>query len=273
MALLTLWLPGGWTTCLPCWKQLLRCVSAAPCSGVEKIRPTVEVMAARILRDCPVENFGPCPIFECEECPVCSTCEPCVTPTITTALTTTHTTTTSTPCQRCDCSKKELQDCRDSLSFVDLSKGGAQNSRTTWREEAERLAKVVTREKNSTASYKLKWEEVLKLFQESQTGYSKANDTIEFTVKLVNEHSGRANSCEATLTKFQNTTNFLSIDLQECKNKTVQLTSSMETQTTNFTTYGRFLRVCRRSLKESNTRANDSLKEISGNCFQVNSVF
>ena len=265
--------------CLPCWRQLTRCVVAEPCAGTERIKPTVEVMAARILRDCPMENSGPCPVVKCDECPVCPTCdtcstcppcEPCTTPaTTTTALTTTQTTTTSTPCQKCECTKDDLQKCRNSLSFVDLSKGGAQTSRVTWKEEAERLAQKIKREENSTASYKEKWEEVLELFKECQIGYTRANGTIDFSVRLVNEHSGRADSCERTLQDVKNTTATLSDSLSECQNRSTELTGSLEVQTTNFTTYGRFLRDCRRNLRIANEKRVNISIEMAGKFFLI----
>ena len=152
---------------------------------------------------------------------------------------------------------------------MDLSKGGAQNSRVTWQDEAERLARQVKREKNSTASYKEKWEEVLKLYQECQMGYARANDSVDFSMRLANEHSGRANNCEITLKEFQNASITLTADLVECKNKTLEVSSSLETQTTNFTSYGRFLRDCRRSLKSANEKKVNASLETSGESFSV----
>ena len=212
----------------------------------------MEVISARILRDCPVENSGPCPVIACEECPDCIECEELEAPALgqfcpecplcstvnvpsTTALTTTTTLTApTTTCPPCICSNKALKECEESRSFTTLSKDGAQGSRTTWEEEAGRLTKVLDQEKNSTKTYQEKYDEVKKVLVECEAGYGRANDSLEFALKLVNDHSGRANLCEETAKGFQNLTRDLSLENEICSNETTRLKGLLEKETRNY---------------------------------------
>ena len=264
--------------CLPCWRQLQKCVAAEGCSGQEKIRPTVELMTARVLRDCPIQNAGPCPVIGCGKC---APCPPLVTcPTITTSVTTptapptkatstastssTSVTTTAT-CPNCECSKQELDKCLDSLTFIDLSKGGAQQSRTSWKDESGRLSRLLEREANTSSSYKTKWEEVLKVLQTCQTGYHDANSSLTFAINLVNEHSGRVNACESALAESINRTAVATVDLDKCLNSTSLLVIDHESQISNLTgSFERKLRGCRRLLRNAENQTSEFRQDLTG---------
>ena len=255
--------------CLTCWKQLHRCVRVEQCLENERIRPTVEVLNALILRDCPIENEGPCPLIGCDQCPECPVlqCQPCVTPSTTTASTTTTSTTVTTPCPHCECTHSDLKACQDSLSFIDLTKEGAQGSRTSWKEEVERLNPLLDRERNTTKTYKEKWSEMSTLYATCINGYSEANNSIEFSLNLVNEFSGKLNNCNESLIVELNNTVRLEKDLLVCVNSTVSLLDELEDRRSNLTVLDRKLFSCRTQVSALNNTLLKCENKSKGNPF------
>jgi hypothetical protein len=144
--------------CLDCYRIMETCLLEDECVPGDPKYVTVETLKRLIFRDCPIKNAGPCPKRSPAPCPEP---EPCLCPTVTTELTTLSTpcycpeVTTQTPeecpsCPDCICPvcaaplidsvcPIALEKCEESLSFTDLSKGGAQGERITWKSEAQRL--------------------------------------------------------------------------------------------------------------------------------------
>jgi hypothetical protein len=256
---------------MSCWRQLQRCVTTSGCTEGERVRPTVEILSALILRDCPVENSGPCPVIGCEECPICEELpvlecpeppQPLTQPT--TITVTTVSSATTAPCKVCDCQPEELKACQDSLTFVQLSKDGAQSTRVSWREEAERLGRLYEREQNTSASYRQKWESVLKLYQECQIGYLAANDSLDFSVNLVNEHSKIASDLNDTLLECKNQTVLVEVQLDKCRNGSAEDALTKGYQASNLTAVRKRLHQCKTTLEKTESSLNSNEQRLAG---------
>ncbi len=149
-------------SCLDCYRGIERCLLDGQCVPEDPKFLTVDALKRLIFRDCPVRNAGPCPKKACPVCPqpelcICpdtncnSTCPlsdttttlPCICPEA--PEPTPCPTSTTSACPPCPTPTVDtvcptaLGECQKSLYFTDLSKGGAQGERKTWKEEAERL--------------------------------------------------------------------------------------------------------------------------------------
>ena len=144
--------------CLDCYRIMETCLLEDQCVPGDPKYVTVETLKRLIFRDCPVKNAGPCPKRSSTACPEP---EPCLCPTTVAELTTTITPCACpevptqapeecAPCPTCVCPAcavptadsicpTALEKCKESLSFTDLSKGGAQGERVTWKSEVQRL--------------------------------------------------------------------------------------------------------------------------------------
>jgi len=158
----------------------------------------------------------------------------------------------------------QLKACQDSLSFVDLTKDGAQGSRVTWQAEAERLDLLVRQEKNSTQSYKAKWETMSGLYAECFDGYKSANDSLDFSVKLVNEHSGIASSLNETLLDCQNHSSFIGVELAKCRNDSIKDSLIRNRQASDLTSIGKLLHQCKASLEQSGVALGSTERRLTG---------
>jgi hypothetical protein len=172
--------------------------------------------------------------------------------------------TTTTTFPECEFSAKALKDCQDSLSFVDLSKEGAQDSRTTWKDEADRLACLLKREKNSTKSYKEKWEEMSKLYTECFSGYQKANDSLDFSVLLANDISGQLRLVNKSFFECKNLSLIVETALDSCRNDSAKDAVIVSDQQSNITKCGRRLSRCRKLLQQSESAHNKTKQDLTG---------
>jgi hypothetical protein len=110
-----------------------------------------------------------------------------------------------------------LDTCNSALTFTILIKNGSQASRITWEDEAKRLSGELAGEKNVSADYKEKWGTMKELYTTCDNGYSAANVTITFLVRLTNEKSGEVENCQTALNASRNDSKDLSEELKGCK--------------------------------------------------------
>ena len=189
--------------CKDCYSGLVECANAKKCTDTYKV--TVAKMVQLIRQDCPIINGGPCPRVVCQG-EVSTTCPPCERPGIKiTPCPPCPSCTTTTPSPRVTCPACSTTDfdkctaslgsCEDSLTFERTAKEGAQKTANEYKDEVSDLTREVNLVTTDRGWYKNKTSELTASLNECNYGYGLANDSVDFSVKLANELSGKLDFC------------------------------------------------------------------------------